>query len=253
MRIDIIKDIILKLSFVENLISIQSENDNIKGKVSIKFEELDTSLLFDFMINKQYPLKSYDSETITFFNDELIEYNHVMGNGSICIHTSHSINLEEKIKIDFNSLKEWINKHYINKENDSRYEHILINEKTVDDKFYSYIFTDVNYKFSKGEFGDVNLSLLNQSSYKKRHNLNFIVNKFVTNNNYKIQSNWNSHYLNLKQTNKGFFIFIKEHPAKLKKFAFENWIELNELLPNNFLSFLYEFERMSIQKHKNSL
>ena len=86
-----------------------SENDtNIEGVVSVNLDALESPLEFNVVIYPQYPFKSQESETIKFFNMDLLEYNHVMGNGVICIHTSSCPSIEKKLLIDFESLKNWI-------------------------------------------------------------------------------------------------------------------------------------------------
>jgi len=253
MKIDVINKTISEISFVKELIEIKENNRIIIGKVSIFFEGLKDILIFDFEIYPQYPFKTYDSESIKFYNNDLREYNHVMGDGSICIHTTHNTKLREKIKIDFNSLKRWIEVYYINKGKDNKYEHIIVNEQLINNNYYSYLFTDLDYKFQKGEIGEVELHFLKQSTYKKHNSLNFIVQKFISNNGDEINSQWNSFYKNVPLTHKGLFVFIKSHPAKYNRFAFNNWAELKDLLPKKFASFLHSFEQNNIKQFKDLL
>ena len=144
MKLEIIKSIILEIPFVKQLNKIEQREFSIVGNVEISFEELENSLTFDFKIDQEYPLKSYESESIKFWNEELVAYNHVMQSGNICIHTSHSTNIKEKLRIDFNALKEWVIKYYINKDLDLNYEHIVVNESPINDKYYSFIFTETD-------------------------------------------------------------------------------------------------------------
>ncbi len=248
MKIDIIKNTIVELPFVNELIEIKEISDKIIGKVSISFEGLKNPLIFNFEIYPQYPFKSYNTESIKFVNKELIQYNHVMGDGSICIHTSHSSNLIEKIKIDFNSLVEWIKIYFLDKKGDNKYEHIIVNEQPIDNNYYSYLFTDINHKFQKGEFGEVNLRLLSPSIYKNRNNLNFLVQSFISNRGKKFNCQWSSFYRDFPPTNKGLFVYIQAHPAKYNRFIFDNWADLRELLPKIFASYLYSFEKNNLKK-----
>ena len=112
------------------------------------------------------------------------------------------------------------------------------------------MFTDLDYNFQKGEFGEIDLHLLTQSTYKKHNNLNFIVQRFISTNGSKINSQWNSFYKNIPPTHKGLFVFIKSHPAKYKRFAFSSWTELKDLLPKKFASFIHSFEQNNIKKFK---
>ena len=170
-----IRGIIAEIPFVKQIHFIEQRDFYILGKIEIEFDGLENSINFDFRIEPQYPLKTYDSESITFINKELTALNHVMNDGNICIHTSHSTNLKEKLIIDFNSLKNWIVKYYINKDDDNKYEHIVINESTVNDNYYSYVFTECNKSFSKGEYGEVQIVSLNNGIYKNKTMLNFLM------------------------------------------------------------------------------
>jgi hypothetical protein len=90
LNLDEIKSYISQIPFVKNVCQFEQRESLICGKVEIAFEELAESLEFEVVISPQYPLKSYDSESIKFINRNLIMYNHVMGDGSICIHTTIS-------------------------------------------------------------------------------------------------------------------------------------------------------------------
>ena len=108
LNVKIIKEVISSIPFVQELLLIEEKDFFTLGKVKISYEELRDPLEFKFTISPQYPLKSYKSETIKFINKSLLKYNHVMGDGSICIHTSNHPDLKQKLLIDFYSLKNWM-------------------------------------------------------------------------------------------------------------------------------------------------
>jgi len=85
--IGVIKGVISKIPYIKKVISLKKDEFFIYGKIEILFEGLEKPLSFKFQIFPQYPLKSYDSESIRFINKDLLKYNHVMKDGSICIHT----------------------------------------------------------------------------------------------------------------------------------------------------------------------
>ena len=72
-----------------------------------------------------------------------------MGDGLICIHTSHNADLRRKLEIDISSLKRWIFKYYFNKKNDNHYEHIIFKPKAFENIYFSYFFTEVDYSLIK--------------------------------------------------------------------------------------------------------
>lgn len=250
---DDINKIISEIPFVKNIYSIEQGDFSINAKVEIAFDELDGSLDFEIEILPLYPLKSYDSESIKFKNKELIPYNHVMGNGAICVHTLHSTNLKQKLIIDFNSLKNWIIKYYINKGKDLNYEHIIVPESPINETYHAYIFTDVNRKFKKGEFGDVQISYLSNGIFKEKVIINFLVHSFKPVHEEPIKCEWNNIYANGKITHTGFYIFIEEVPAKHNRFIFQNWADFIDLLPQGFLALLHQFEKENITKRKGDI
>lgn len=250
LNVDKIKDYISRIPFVKNIYYLEQRDFLICGKIEIAFDELAEPLDFEVEIYPQYPLKSYDSEAIKFINKTLIEYDHVMENGSICIHTLHSINVEKKLLSDFESLKNWIVKYYINKAGDPNYEHIIVSESAINDVYYAYIFTEVDYEFEKHEFGKVKVSNLNAGSYKEKSLFNFIVQKFINQNNQEIKCQWSEIYQNHKIVDNGLYIFIENAPAKLNRFAFESWSDFGNLFQQNFLWWLHNFEKRYVEKYR---
>jgi len=250
---DTVKDIISDISFINKIYYIEKKDLLLTGKIQVLFDGLDKALDFTFEIYPQYPLKHHKSKSITFYNKDLINLNHVMESGSICIHTSHHINLKQKILIDFNSLKNWIKKYYINKDDDLNYEHIVVNESLIDDTYYSYIFTKVDYTFKEGDFGEVEISKLHQSIYKEKNIQNRIVQSFKISGKATIKCHFSEYYKNNQKENIGLFYFIKQHPAKYRRFIFDNWKDFDKLLSTDFLNYIHQFNKRNEKKHKGEI
>lgn len=245
MRFEIIKSTIQKIPLVNKINKIEQREFSIIGNVEILFEDLSEPIDFDFKIEKEYPLKSYNSESITFSNIDLLPYSHVMQSGNICIHTSHSTSIEEKLKIDFNSLKDWIVKYYINNEQDNNYEHLIVEESEISNHKYSFIFTDVKKSFLKGEIGTVRLSLLNNGLHRESNLWNFYVNSFEALRTKEItMCEWSDYYINQNTHLEGLYYFLEDTPAIHNKFAYSKWNELN--LSSEFLNMLYEIEQINL-------
>jgi len=219
----------------------QGEFD-IDGRISVFVGGLEQSLNFDVSISPQYPFKRHDTETIKFSNNDLLEYNHIMGNGSICIHTAHSPILSKKLGYDIASVKAWIKKYYINKDTDTHYEHLIVSEKTFKDSHFAFFFNEVEYTFSKNQYGVVDYSILsNGVFYKEKINSN-IVQKFYDKNRKAIADvKWNIQLKSLPVSN-GLFIFLKDAPSKNHRWIFNNWKEFETLMPQDFLKFLHTIE-----------
>lgn len=248
-NINSIQQAIEELPFIKQIHSVVNKDYHIIGSVIVDFEELNKPLDFQFIIAPQYPFKTHDSDSIMFINKKLIKYNHVMEGGNICIHTSHSSNFKEKIKYDFNGLKEWIVKYYINKEVDTNYEHLVINESRVNNTNYAFIFTDCNETFIKGEYGCVDLLTLNDGVYKCENIIhNHVIQRFISVDNNKKLCQWSDYYLSRETTSRGLYIYCEEPPAVHGKFGFSNYLELKKLLSSNFLKYLHRHELDQINK-----
>jgi len=244
-----IKNFISETPFVNSVIGLEWRDYLICGKIEIAFDELEAPLEFEIEIHPQYPFQSYNSETIKFINKNLLEYNHVMENGSICIHTSHDVNLKGKLTKDLNSLKTWIVKYYINKDDDPNYEHIIVPESTANDRYNSYLFTEIDFEFKKGDFGYVHLSLLNVGSYKNKTISNFIVQNFQFSYDKVYECRWSERYKNLDSDHKGFFLFVETAPAHYRRFIFTNWADLRDLIDQKALFSLHNFEKRNQADH----
>ncbi|MGJ5641523.1 ThiF family adenylyltransferase [Formosa sp. S-31] len=243
---DDVKMLISDIPFVEKAYDFVEEDILIKGKVKISFKKLSHSLEFEVEVYKCYPLKNYDTDSIKFKNLNLINYKHVMSNGAICIHTSHSTILKSKLNYDFNSLKNWIIKYYINKDQDDHYEHIIVEDKLINNQYRSFLFTDTRHSFAKGEFGDVTITALQSGVYRGHSISNHLIQTFIRKNGEQLDCQWSNLYKNMDISYNGAYLFIEVPPAIYGKFIFTKWIDLQDHLPQAFLNFLLEFQKNNI-------
>ncbi|WP_276499809.1 ThiF family adenylyltransferase [Pontibacter litorisediminis] len=248
LKLEDIKSYILENPLVQKLYSIEQGEFSIYARVKISFAQLKTPLDFEIEILPQYPLKSYESESIIFRNKDLISYSHVMGDGKICVNTLHSTDIRQKLSIDFNALKNWIEKYYIDEDKDLNYEHIIVPDNLFSDSYYSYIFTDTERTFVKGEYGDVKISYLNTGVYKGKTLLNYIVQGFIPLGQQLVRCEWSNIYKGHEITQDGLFIFIGDAPATYNKFVYKNWLDLDEIIPQEFLKQLHQLERKNYKR-----
>ena len=223
-------------------------NYNAIGRVKIALENGTEFLKFDIKILPEYPMKRYNSEAIIFSNINLIQYGHVMGDGSICINTSHNINLSKKLQIDFNSLQSWIRKYYLKKGKDSIYEHIILTPTTFKNNFYSFMYTDVDNAFGGNEFGEFEYSKLQEGTYENKVVRNFIIHSFKSNKNISpLHCKWSKSIDGKLQNSKniGLFVYIEKPPATYEKFAFTDWSDLQNYVSQEFFLFLYNSQKVN--------
>lgn len=248
-RVSEINTVIEHIPDVKLIKPFEQGKFDIDGCISVFVEGLEQALNFDVSISPQYPFKSHDMETIKFSNDDLLEYKHIMGNGSICIHTAHSPVLSEKLGYDIASVKAWIKKYYINKDTDTHYEHLIVSEKAFKDSHFAFFFNEVEYTFSKNQYGFVDYSILsNGVFYKDKINSNIVQKFYDRNRKVLADVKWNFQ-LKLFPVSFGLFIFLKDAPSKNHRWVFDNWKEFETILPQDFLKFLHSVEN-NAQKEK---
>jgi len=211
----------------------------IRGCITIL--EQSHSLQFEVEIFEAYPFQFHDVETIRFINKDLIEYNHVNSDGSICVHTPHNRDLKSKIFYDVNSLKEWIVKYYINKEDDQHYDHIMVTEDAGKAYNSCYLFTNVNNQFAKNDFGHMYISLLSKGVHINKRVITYIVQGFRA-NKLNVPCKWNKFYSALSYQ-KGVYYFMEHPPVRNKRFIVENWNDLQPYISQEFMKFLYGIKK----------
>lgn len=240
-RFDEIRNCLRTISDIEFIKPLQEQEANkvIDGLIEIKLGS--TKLQFEIKIYPQYPFQFHDSETIIFLNKDLIIYDHVNGDGSICIHTLHSPILAKKLYYDFESLRKWIKDYFIDNNSETHYEHIIVPNNTIQGGRMSFLFTEVNYNFKKGEFGWFDYSSLAKGSAFSMPMKTFLVQGFHVGNNYT-ECNWSAHYKRLP-FNKGIYIYIDSPPVNNRRFIINNWDELNRYVHKDFLGFLCDIKK----------
>lgn len=82
-RANLITSIVETISNIKIIRHFTDVYGNVLGRVQVQQSEV--VLEFDVEIKPPYPLQFHETETIRFINPELIEYNHVNRDGSICI------------------------------------------------------------------------------------------------------------------------------------------------------------------------
>ncbi|HEU4790300.1 MAG TPA: ThiF family adenylyltransferase [Flavobacterium sp.] len=254
-RLNTIKQIFSELNgiIVETPFSSDLEF-NIVGKIKVPIDSAEECLFFDVIIYPEYPLKRMDIESITFSNTDYLEYGHVMGDGSICRHTTHQTDLKKKIEIDINSLKRWIWKYYLNKDNDKHYEHLILRPKEFKGNHFSFLFTEVDYIFSNQQFGFFEYSKINNGLYHEKVIFNNVIQEFRDSYNKKIvECKWSSAIKKLPNKDIGIYVFLDNPPARNGKFIINNWEDLESLVDQNLYSFLYNVQKTNLKLSGNPI
>lgn len=212
---------------------------SVKGMVMVTVGEHTES--FETIIEQQYPFQFHNVETIRFINKELIIKNHVNNDGSICVHTLHSPNIERKLILDFTSLKEWMKKYLIENTQESHYEHIVVPLQESLGRRHVMLFTDINNEFKSGDFGNITFSYLDQGKVTERNLTTYLLQSVILGKN-ELKCAWNSCYKSMP-TYEGIFLYLDNPPARHGRFMVDNWDELNGVLPQNFVDFIASTEQ----------
>jgi len=249
-RLEFIIDCLESFENVEIAESFKEIQNVISGKVAIA--ESGSKLEFETVILPQYPFQSHETETIRFINRNLVSFNHVNADGSICVHTLHNPDLKSKLFFDLEALRQWIRKYYINKNSDNHYEHLIVNEIGELNTKVSFLFTEVNYLFSDGEFGFFQYSYQARGNDGDKERDTYLVNSFIVNKAIAV-STWSSFYLN-SEFSTGIFLFLDKAPVKRERFLIDNWIDLNSSVGQDFMNFFfrcrkYQFKRLIEDKY----
>lgn len=252
-RLDVIENTINEIEDVIITKPFEVKDLIINGIISVFVNGLVEPLVFDVHIYPQYPFKTHDSETIKFFNEELLEFNHIMGDGSICIHTAHSPILSQKLIYDVQSVKTWIKKYYIDNDIDAHYEHLIVPEKPFRNIMYAYFFNEVKYEFTKNQFGIIEYSQMSNGFYKTDKIVSSVIQRFKDKNNkLLVDVRWNFKLKSLP-ISIGLFVFLENAPTKNRRFIFQNWADLKPFLQQDFCNFLHNVEEQYKKQEKRHL
>ncbi|OYQ72876.1 ThiF family adenylyltransferase [Wohlfahrtiimonas sp. G9077] len=231
-----LKEVIGQISFVRGLSELSFSEASVKFQIYFDFKPLVEPILFNVEISPCYPLKFANIESIRFKNSELIQFSHVMSDGSICFHNNHCTNFKEKLQQDFLAIQNWIIKYILNEDKDQHYEHLIVSHGKFDSILYSYQFTNINKKFEKNEFGEVLLKFISQSPYGENKVNNFMVKEIGG-----VSCDWSAYYINQPYDTAGIYLFIESPPVINGRFSFDNWEQFKEILNQDFLSYLWKY------------
>lgn len=201
-------------------------------------------LEFDVSILPYYPFQFFETEAITFSNEDLIDYGHVGIDGLICIHTTHSPDLTIKLIKDVASLREWISIYFLGKKEDTHYEHLKLPSNSIKTKEV-LLFTDVEHTFKVDDSGHFYFSVLKQNKAFEEYdkNVNTYLLQHFEYNKKVIPCKWSNAYNKNDSLIIGFFVFLKRQPTWAKHFAYETWDEFQEIVPKALLDYFNDLKQ----------
>lgn len=223
--------------------------DLIWGAESVKFSllidtrEEESPLSWEVVIVTPYPMKVNGHATISFINQELLPYPHIMRGGELCLHTTDALTEEEQFRQDLVQLKSWVDKYYVNKEIDDHYENLVVNSIDVEGVEYHFLFTELKEELAIGDYGIVRLCPLLNSSKRESNTSTYLTCGFQSSKVYKSEEklcDWSSHYLSNLNYEYGAYCMLTKAPEHHGKFIIEDFAELELLFDQTQKNFIYK-------------
>lgn len=217
----------------------------IFGKIVVETGIEGKELLWDVEISPAYPFKVMGSEPIRFRNKDLLEYPHIMQDGSLCMHSADYENPDNQFIHDLELLKEWIDKYYVRGEKDAHYEHLVATSFPINDEFYTYCFTETQEDFAKDDYGLVHYAELLKGRKCERIVNNFVVQEFVSYKQVKkrtISCKINQFYQK-QLSHDGVYCLLNDAPSVHNKFIIEDYGAIKEFFSQSQKNFIRDFTR----------
>lgn len=194
------------------------------------------SLVFDVIIQKNYPFLDYGAKSSKFFCKNVSGILHINEDRSICLVVPKSADLTTRLLIEIEKLKEWRDKYYIRNEKDEKYDYLIVPNQNDT----TFLFTDIKTTFVKDDFG-----IFEAVKWKPSEKGNGYY--YITKIN-NTSCEWSKRIHSQPTIVKGFYYFLGREPIGKGNISFENWTELNRAFNQKFAERLYK-----LKENKNEL
>lgn len=236
-KLHVIKDVFNRYpNDLEVIKYFEVVGDNVVGTIEV-ICDLKPNILFEVVINSNYPLKTGSLESISFLNCELKKYSHINPDGSVCFHTPTSPNLIYKLDNDIKALLEWVDNYYINEIVDDHFEYPFY---SIQDEKNVFLFCETAVIPSKGDFGFFYFSKNNTIGDKSTYLIQGLKSHLQS---IKISFLWNNFYRNFKNSFKGLYFISDKAPVLYRNFSFNEWTDFDGILTQDFLKFLNDSKK----------
>lgn len=242
-----IEQFLCNMSSISRVAVLDSEDILHCISIDLNLPDLNEVLTFSVYFDPWYPAKVCGEESIHFFNKSLIEYPHIMEGGYLCLHTISSPDWKEKLTSDINQLCEWIQTYYIDKKVDEHYEHLVVNERIINDCYYSFNYAQTTTPFMNGEFGYVNYKPLIDGYKKGKVIKNFIAISYHSKRNLNQIPDHISPFSDIYLSTNGClcapYIVIDKIPGRYGKFIFTNYLEFENIISQIHRKHILDFSK----------
>lgn len=223
----------------------------------LRIDHAGVSLDFNVSIPHNYPLThpNADNISIIFVNKQLIGYEHINGDGSVCFHPKKDHQFDRKFKAEIKGLKNWIFKYYVTNSEDDRYTYLL--HPAERGQIRTLYFTNTDEQYVKNEFGEFIYSKTNENIRYSQVDKEIPVKSYFRISTKKgCYDNWAPQFsiTSLKGNKKiGVWCYIKEEPIQKNSDSRRRialtWKDLEPYLPPNFIKYIYDGLKSKFNKN----
>lgn len=215
----------------------------LKGKIAIEVGE-GAEIEWDVFVAPNYPFKVMGLEPITFTNQNLIDYPHIMESGGLCMHPAIFEEAEAQLNHDLEQLKEWVEKYYVRGEKDEHYEHLIVDSEAIENVLYNVWFAETEDEIKEGDYGKVSYAMLGAGVHMENKTATLLVTSFESGQGFRGRTTNSKLSKAYKEGGKysGVYCMLKEAPSVHGKFIIKRYKELERLMSQSQLNYLHTFE-----------
>lgn len=240
---DRINELIVSLSDFNLVEEFKSyEAGSLKGRISIELGRSNAVLEWGVEIGPTYPFKTMGRESIRFYNENLMNYPHIMQGGNLCMHSAEYENAEIQFINDLKQLKEWVEKYFVKNEKDTHYEHLVVNHNLIRNQYHVFCFAETRDDYVEGDYGIVRYASLLQGLKNDKTVKNYIVQKFISHIHRKKEMlcGISMSYQKLISLD-GVFCMLNSIPSVHGKFIVEDYDSIRVLFSQSQKNYIYNF------------
>lgn len=196
---------------------------------------------FKVKMTPWYPFHFMGQEGISFFNEDLKEFAHIMEHGNLCIHSLTNQDPKSKFREDVTQLYDWIVKYLIHGAKDSHYEDIVVNDSLIGECYMCYAVPLSERPNLCNDYGVACIKNLSPSILHETKCLNHLV--YCFHNIYPkadADNFWLSSVYKTYDHNDSIapFVLLKDHPSRYGKFAIKDIGTLSSFMTQAQLQFI---------------
>lgn len=205
------------------------DNGFHKGKIEI--ENAKDRLKIDVIIDKDFPFGKIGFICISHKGVE-----HEMPNGLLCLNVAPAKNLQDKIELELEKLRLWIEKYFINEEKDEHFEYYQFNRQRNIQMLFE---EDSDKPLPKTKYGKFSYGQLNEFNTGSD-----IIRNWIAADLGGRKNRWSVPYQKLSNgKHTGLWLFLSTPPIIQRRETIQNWEDLLNVMSTSQTQFLYDEQK----------